>query len=109
MARPTRRRLVAGVVLAVRLYNPATGLTTVALTRQLDARFEDGRGRQHGHPVEQPPRRSSGISVDLGSVANISRVRLQSEAAYGRAYQIQTSTNNSTWTTISSTTTSDGG
>ena len=47
--------------------------------------------------------------MDLGSVANISRVRLQSEAAYGRAYQIQTSTNNSTWTTISSTTTSDGG
>ena len=26
----------------MRLYNPATGLTTVALTLQLDARFEDG-------------------------------------------------------------------
>jgi hypothetical protein len=49
------------------------------------------------------------ISVDLGSVRSISRVRLQWEAAYGRAYQIQVSADNANWTTISSTTTGDGG
>jgi type 1 glutamine amidotransferase len=49
------------------------------------------------------------ISVDLGSSHPVSRVRLQWETAYGRAYQIQTSTDNTNWTTVSSTTTSDGG
>ncbi|GAA0397968.1 hypothetical protein Acor_35030 [Acrocarpospora corrugata] len=49
------------------------------------------------------------ISVDLGQSYNISRVRLSWEAAYGRAYQIQTSSNGTTWTNVYSTTTSDGG
>jgi hypothetical protein len=49
------------------------------------------------------------ISVDLGSVRSISRVRLQWETAYGRAYQIQVSNDNSNWTPIYSTTTGDGG
>ncbi|RKR86244.1 type 1 glutamine amidotransferase [Micromonospora pisi] len=49
------------------------------------------------------------ISVDLGASYALNRVRLNWEAAYGRAYQIQTSPNNSTWTTVHSTSTSDGG
>ncbi|WP_238006671.1 ThuA domain-containing protein [Dactylosporangium sp. AC04546] len=49
------------------------------------------------------------ISVDLGSVRTINRVRLNWETAYGRAYQIQTSVDGSTWTNIYSTTTGDGG
>jgi hypothetical protein len=49
------------------------------------------------------------ISIDLGSVRTVNRVRLQWETAYGRAYQIQVSNDNANWTTISSTTTSDGG
>ncbi|GAA1865936.1 ThuA domain-containing protein [Asanoa iriomotensis] len=49
------------------------------------------------------------ITVDLGQSYNLSRVRLNWETAYGRAYQIQTSPNNSTWTTVYSTTTGDGG
>jgi beta-glucanase (GH16 family) len=49
------------------------------------------------------------LQVDLGQSYNISHVTLNWEAAYGRAYQIQTSTNGSTWTTIYSTTTGDGG
>ncbi|GAA1015198.1 glycosyl hydrolase [Acrocarpospora pleiomorpha] len=48
------------------------------------------------------------IYVDLGSTRNINRVRLTWEAAYGRAYQIQTSPNATTWTDIYTTTTSDG-
>ncbi|GGM05299.1 discoidin domain-containing protein [Dactylosporangium sucinum] len=49
------------------------------------------------------------ISVDLGSTRTINRVKLKWEAAYGRAYQIQTSADGSTWTTVYSTTTGDGG
>ena len=49
------------------------------------------------------------LYVDLGSSANISRVVLNWEAAFGRAYQIQVSDNATSWTTIFSTTTGDGG
>mgnify|MGYP001476102770 CR=1 FL=1 len=40
------------------------------------------------------------IIVDLGATYSISSVRLAWEAAYARQYQIQVSTNNSTWTTV---------
>ncbi|HEU4328620.1 MAG TPA: discoidin domain-containing protein [Roseiflexaceae bacterium] len=49
------------------------------------------------------------IQIDLGATATIARVVLRWEAAFGRAYQIQTSPNGSTWTTIYATTTGDGG
>jgi hypothetical protein len=49
------------------------------------------------------------LEVDLGSSQSICQVTLQWETAYGKAFQIQTSTDNSTWTTIFSTTTGTGG
>jgi hypothetical protein len=49
------------------------------------------------------------LQVDLGASATVSQVILQWEAAYATAFQIQTSTNASTWTTIYSTTTGTGG
>ena len=49
------------------------------------------------------------LTVDLGATRAINRVRLNWEAAYGKAYQIQTSPDNAAWTTVHSTTTSDGG
>ncbi|WP_179815974.1 discoidin domain-containing protein [Allostreptomyces psammosilenae] len=49
------------------------------------------------------------IQVDLGATATITGIRLEWEAAYGRAYQIQTSADGTTWTTIHSTTTGTGG
>jgi hypothetical protein len=49
------------------------------------------------------------IRVDLGATQSICQVVLQWEGAYGRAFQIQTSTNDSTWTTVHSTTTGAGG
>ncbi len=49
------------------------------------------------------------ITVDLGTNRSISRVRLTWEAAFARAYQIQFSTNNTSWTNVYSTTTGDGG
>lgn len=52
---------------------------------------------------------SEWIYIDLGQVANINRVVLNWEAAYGKAYQVQVSNDANTWTTIYSTTTGDGG
>nr|WP_258398270.1 discoidin domain-containing protein [Micromonospora noduli] len=49
------------------------------------------------------------ISVDLGVSRTLDRVRLTWEAAYARAYQIQVSPDNVTWSTVHTTTTGDGG
>jgi F5/8 type C domain len=49
------------------------------------------------------------IQIDLGATQSICQVVLQWENAYATAYQIQTSANASTWTSIYSTTTGTGG
>ncbi|WP_197048410.1 discoidin domain-containing protein [Streptosporangium roseum] len=49
------------------------------------------------------------LRVDLGSVKDVTRVKLFWEAAYGKAYQVQVSADGSAWTTVYSTTTGDGG
>jgi beta-glucanase (GH16 family) len=49
------------------------------------------------------------IQVDLGAVHSINRVVLNWEAAYGRAFQLQTSNDGATWSTFFSTTTGTGG
>ncbi len=49
------------------------------------------------------------LEVDLGSSQSICQVSLNWENAYATAFQIQTSTDNTNWTTIYSTTTGTGG
>ncbi|GAA3192492.1 hypothetical protein GCM10010468_01320 [Actinocorallia longicatena] len=49
------------------------------------------------------------LQVDLGSGARISRIVLNWEAAYGKAFKLQVSDNASTWTDVYSTTTGGGG
>ncbi len=49
------------------------------------------------------------LQVDLGATQSISQVALQWEAAYASAFQIQTSTDGTTWTSIYTTTTGTGG
>jgi glucose/arabinose dehydrogenase len=49
------------------------------------------------------------IYVDLGSTVNVHRVRLQWDASCAKAYQVQTSPDHATWTTVSTTTAGDGG
>ena len=49
------------------------------------------------------------LEVDLGATASISQVVLQWETAYATAFQIQTSSDGTNWTTIYSTTTGTGG
>jgi len=47
--------------------------------------------------------------VDLGANHAISRVRLTWETAFGRAYEIQTSGNGTSWQRAYATTSGDGG
>lgn len=49
------------------------------------------------------------IYVDLGASKDITRVKLKWEAAFGKGYQIQTSDDKTTWKTVYTTTTGDGG
>jgi hypothetical protein len=49
------------------------------------------------------------LRVDLGMVHSVNRVLLNWQAAYGKAYRVQVSTNGSTWRTVYSTTAGDGG
>jgi type 1 glutamine amidotransferase len=49
------------------------------------------------------------ISVDLGATKSVSRVRLQWEAAYGKAYRIEVSPDNQNWSTVNTQSASDGG
>ncbi|HEV2638561.1 MAG TPA: carbohydrate-binding protein [Actinocrinis sp.] len=49
------------------------------------------------------------LEVDLGSTQSICQVVLNWETAYATAFQIQTSNDNTNWTTIYSTTTGTGG
>jgi F5/8 type C domain len=49
------------------------------------------------------------LEVDLGSTQNVCQVTLNWETAFGKAFQIQTSNDNTTWTSIFSTTTGTGG
>lgn len=49
------------------------------------------------------------LAIDFGSRQDISRVKLNWEAAYGKSYKIQVSDNGTAWTDIYSTTTGDGG
>ncbi|MFC0216591.1 discoidin domain-containing protein [Paenibacillus chartarius] len=48
------------------------------------------------------------MQVDLGAAASISHIVLNWEAAYGKSYLIEVSTNGTTWTQVYSTTTGDG-
>jgi len=49
------------------------------------------------------------LAIDLGATHTINQVVLAWESAYGKAFQIQTSSDGTTWTTIYSTATGTGG
>ncbi len=49
------------------------------------------------------------LTIDLGSAMTISGAKIYWEAAYASQYQIQVSTNNSTWTTVYENYSSNGG
>jgi len=49
------------------------------------------------------------LKVDFGSAKDISGVTIEWEAAYGKSYKIQTSSDDSGWTDVYSTAAGDGG
>jgi hypothetical protein len=67
----------------------------------VDGRTETRWGSQWADP--------QWLRVDLGSTATVSRVVLQWETAYAKAYKIQTSADGNAWTDIYSTTNGAGG
>ena len=91
----------------------------VAVTRQDGGLVFGGRGQLRGGQcrrrqhldalVERVLSDPQWISVDLGATRDHTRVVLNWEAAYGRAYPIQVSGDARTWTSIYSTTTGAGG
>ncbi|MEV6636072.1 discoidin domain-containing protein [Actinoplanes sp. NPDC051470] len=95
----------------------ACGTTNVALNKPATASSSEGAGYAAGLAVDgnTGTRWASAFSdpqwiqVDLGSTVSLCQVDLSWEAAYGRSFQIQTSTNGTAWTNIYSTTTGAGG
>jgi len=107
-----------GAVAAAPQANAATcGTTNIALNRPATASSLENSGFPASNAVDgnTGTRWSSAFSdpqwleVDLGSTQSICQVTLNWEAAYATAFQIQTSADNSTWTSIYSTTTGTGG
>ncbi|WP_157538192.1 discoidin domain-containing protein [Kitasatospora azatica] len=93
------------------------GTTDAAQGRAATASSTENAGTPASAAVDGDPttRWSSAFSdpqwlqVDLGSTQQICQVVLNWEAAYGKAYQLQTSNDGSNWTTVYSTSTGAGG
>ncbi|MFL6140784.1 MAG: discoidin domain-containing protein [Labedaea sp.] len=87
------------------------------MNRPATASSTENGGTPAGAAVDGNPgtRWSSGsgdpqwLQVDLGATSTICHVALSWEAAYATAFQLQTSTDAATWTTIYATTTATGG
>ncbi|WP_405147655.1 penicillin acylase family protein [Sphaerisporangium sp. NBC_01403] len=91
--------------------NLATGGSASASSMQILPPYPASRAID-GDPTTRWASASSDnqyLQVDLGSAKTVARTVLRWEAAYGAAYSIQTSANGSTWTTVYSTTTGNGG
>ncbi|MEV6980170.1 penicillin acylase family protein [Sphaerisporangium sp. NPDC051017] len=91
--------------------NLAAGVSAKASSTQIIPYYPAGNAVD-GDPTTRWASASSDdqyLQVDLGSAKTVSRVVLRWEAAYAAAYAIQTSADGSTWTTVASTTTGDGG
>jgi exo-beta-1,3-glucanase (GH17 family) len=93
------------------------GTTNAAQGKPATASSQEGADAGAAQAVDGNPgtRWSSQFSdpqwlrIDLGATQTICQVVLQWENAYGKAYQIQTSGDGSTWTPIYTTTTGAGG
>ncbi|MEU4243398.1 beta-1,3-glucanase family protein [Actinoplanes sp. NPDC026619] len=84
---------------------PATSSSTENASFPASAAVDGNTGTRWSSAFSDP----QWLQVDLGATATITSVTLNWEAAYAKSFQIQTSANGSTWTTIYSTTTGAGG
>ncbi|GAA3453136.1 discoidin domain-containing protein [Dactylosporangium matsuzakiense] len=84
---------------------PATASSTENAASPASAAFDGNTGTRWSSAFTDP----QWIQVDLGATATVCGIDLTWEAAYGKAFSIQTSANGTTWTSIYSTTTGAGG
>jgi F5/8 type C domain/Putative Ig domain len=87
------------------LNQPATASSTQNSGTPASAAFDSNTGTRWSSAFSDP----QWLEVDLGSSQRICQVTLNWETAYATAFQIQTSPDGTTWTTIYSTTTGTGG
>jgi hypothetical protein len=84
---------------------PATASSTENAGTPASAAVDGNTGTRWSSAAADP----QWLQVDLGSSQTISQVTLVWEAAYGKAFKIQTSANGTAWTDVYSTTTGTGG
>ncbi|MEU5566181.1 discoidin domain-containing protein [Micromonospora musae] len=84
---------------------PATASSTENAGTPAAAAVDGNAGTRWSSAFSDP----QWLQVDLGTRATISQVTLVWEGAYARAFQLQTSDDGGTWTTVHSTTTGAGG
>ncbi len=89
----------------VALNHPATASSVQNGTFPASAAVDGNLGTRWSSAFSDP----QWLEVDLGTTQSICKVALYWETAYGKAFQIQTSNDGSTWTPIFSTTTGTGG
>ena len=89
----------------VALNHPATASSLESATFPASAAFDGNLGTRWSSAFSDP----QWLQVDLGASQSICQVVLNWEAAYATAFQIQTSPDGTTWTSIYSTTTGTGG
>src|SRR5882724_9181112 len=87
------------------LNHPATASSTENANFPAANAFDGNTGTRWSSAFSDP----QWVQVDLGSSQTICQVSLNWEAAFATAFQIQTSPDGTTWTTIFSTTTGSGG
>ena len=100
---PATRASAAGTLLSQG--QPATASSVQSASYPASAAVDGNTGTRWSSAFSDP----QWLQVDLGATASITQVTLQWEAAYATAFQVQTSNDGSTWTTIYSTTTGTGG
>ncbi|MEY9893107.1 beta-glucosidase [Catenulispora sp. MAP5-51] len=88
------------------LDQPTTASSTYSATGNLASAATDGDPGTRWESAYSDPQ---WLEVDLGSQTSICAAALSWEAAYASAFQIQTSTDNTAWNTVYSTTTATGG
>jgi hypothetical protein len=103
VASPASRASAAATLLSQG--QPATASSTENASFPASAAVDGNTGTRWSSAFSDP----QWLQVDLGSSASITQVVLQWEAAYATAFQIQTSSDGTNWTTIYSTTTGTGG
>ncbi|MFI5758547.1 discoidin domain-containing protein [Streptomyces sp. NPDC051569] len=86
------------------LNQPATASSTENAGSPASAAVDGNAGTRWSSAAADP----QWLQVDLGSTQSVCGVQLSWEAAYAKAYQIQTSTDGTNWTSVYSTTTGPG-